>query len=117
MQYTLSVDEEKKWEFIIEKLSAQFAMDVDLESAIFIIGLQELGKGYVKLNKDQKLDTMHVAICTLLEPYGFYLFLGKDEAGWPHWQRTEKLPHLKPAEQSELMKSAIVNYFESIEFF
>jgi hypothetical protein len=33
-----------------------------------------------------------------------------DEEGWPHYKVKEELPPLK-AEQSVLMKEAIVNYF------
>jgi hypothetical protein len=32
--------------------------------------------------KDEKLNLMHIAICRLLEPYGFYEFEVFDEDGW-----------------------------------
>ena len=54
---------------------------------------------------------MHIAICRLLEPYGFYEFEFFDEEGWPHYKVKEELPPLKAGEQSVLMKDAIVNYF------
>jgi hypothetical protein len=53
---------------------------------------------------------MHIAICRLLEPYGFYEFEFFDEDGWPHYSVKEELPTLK-SEQSVLMKEAIVSYF------
>ena len=55
---------------------------------------------------------MHVAVCTLLEPFGFYRFEGKDKDGWPHWEVLEQLPSLKSGEQLNLMKQAILDYFE-----
>lgn len=88
---------------------------IDLEGIIFIIGVQELGKGFKKLSKDQKLDVMHIAVCTLLEPYGYYEYEGKDKDGWPHWKRTDKLPFLKGQEQEILMKEAITDYALSNE--
>ena len=60
---------------------------------------------------DEKLNLMHIAICRLLEPYGFYEFEYFDEEGWPHYKVKEELPPLKAGEQSVLMKEAIVNYF------
>ena len=59
---------------------------------------------------------MHIAICRLLEPYGYYEFDYFDEQGWPHYTIKETLPNLKAGEQSVLMKDAIVNYFLEAEF-
>ena len=59
---------------------------------------------------------MHIAICRLLEPYGYYEFDCFDEQGWPHYTIKEALPNLKAGEQSVLMKDAIVNYFLEAEF-
>ena len=61
--------------------------------------------------KDEKVNLMHIAICRLLEPYGFYEFDFVDKDGWPHYKIKEELPPLKAGEQSVLMKEAIVNYF------
>ena len=54
---------------------------------------------------------MHIAICKLLEPYGYYKFDFVDHEGWPHYRLKSKLPHLKSGEQSILIKEAIINYF------
>lgn len=106
---------ETGWANVLTMLEPQFGGDLDMQAVLFIIGLQELGKGYQKLKKDQKLDVMHIAVCTLLEPYGYYSFDGLDKDGWPHWTATAKLPHLKPAQQGRLMKEAVVDYFRKQE--
>ena len=54
---------------------------------------------------------MHIAICRLLEPFGYYEFDYFDKDGWPHYRVLEKLPSLKAGEQTVLIKEAIVNYF------
>lgn len=54
---------------------------------------------------------MHIAICRLLEPFGYYKFDYEDEEGWPHYNILEHLPPLKAGEQTVLMKEAIVQYF------
>ena len=54
---------------------------------------------------------MHIAICKVLTPYGYYVLDFVDEEGWPHYTTIAELPHLKAGEQSVLMKEAIVNYF------
>ena len=84
---------------------------MELDAIIYLIGVQELGQVHRKFKKDHKLDLMHIAICTLLEPYGYYEFDYFDEDSWPHFKVKEELPSLKAGEQSVLMKEAIVNYF------
>jgi hypothetical protein len=103
----------ERWEKLVNLLSNQFSQgeDLDLDAIIYLIGVQELGKVHQKYKKDEKLNLMHIAICRLLEPYGFYEFDYFDDEGWPHYTVKEELPPLKAGEQSVLMKEAIVNYF------
>ena len=103
----------ERWEQLVNILSNQFSQgeDLDLDAIIYLIGVQELGKVHQEFKKDEKLNLMHIAICRLLEPYGFYEFEFFDEEGWPHYKVKEELPALKAGEQSVLMKEAIVNYF------
>ena len=102
---------EEQWQSLLAKLLPQFG-DLDLQGILFLIGVQELGKGYQQFKKDEKLGVMHIAICTLLEPYGHYTFTGRDQDGWPHWQLNQSLPPLKPAQQHLLMRQAILDYFK-----
>lgn len=108
----------QRWEDVVAKLSARFSDGdpLDLDAIIYLIGVQELGQLDRKFKKDHKLDLMHIAICKLLSPYGYYEFEFVDEDGWPHYKVTEQLPTLKAGEQSVLMKDAIVNYFIETKF-
>lgn len=102
-----------KWNTLVEKLSNRFSEgeDLDLESIIYLVGVQELGQVNRGFKKDEKLNLMHIAICKLLEPYGYYEFDFYDEDGWPHYTVKDQLPNLKAGEQSVLMKEALVQYF------
>ncbi len=108
----------ERWELVVSKLSNQFAEGdtLDLDAIIYLIGVQELGQLDKKFKKDHKLDLMHIAICRLLEPYGYYEFDYFDEDKWPHYRVISQLPPLKAGEQSVLMKEAIVNYFVDLEY-
>jgi len=108
----------QRWELVTKKLSDQFADGdpLDLDAIIYLIGIQELGQLDRSFKKDQKLDLMHIAICKVLSPYGYYELDFVDEEGWPHYKAKEALPFLKAGEQSVLMKEAIVNYFLETEF-
>ncbi|MBI3133169.1 MAG: hypothetical protein HYZ14_00695 [Bacteroidetes bacterium] len=98
---------------LLKKLGEKFGGDgeMDLNSVLFIIGVQEVGKGYRKYSKDEKMNLMHVAICTILEPYGFYKFRENDPDGWPHFDKVKNLPAIELKEQEDLLKEAAVNYF------
>ena len=104
----------KSWEEVQQNISKKFGggETLNVDAIVYLIGIQELGKGYINFSKDEKLDIMHIAICKLLEPFGFYEFEYFDEDGWPHYKVIDELPNLKPGEQSVLMKEAIVMYFE-----
>lgn len=104
-----------KWEKLVKDVSARFGdgEELDLDAIIFLVGVQELGMGFGKFKKDEKLNLMHIAICRVLEPYGYYEYEGRDPDGWPHYKVVEQLPALKPGEQSLLMKEALVRYFEN----
>jgi hypothetical protein len=103
----------ERWENVVTILSHQFAEGdmLDLDAIIYLIGVQELGVVKRTFKKDEKIELMHIAICRLLEPYGYYEFEFFDNDGWPHYKVKEELPPLKAGEQAVLMKEAIVNYF------
>lgn len=102
-----------RWDELLRRLSAQFADGdpLDLDAIIYLVGVQELGQYHRAYKKNEKIDLIHIAICRLLEPYGYYEFERFDEEGWPHYSIREELPPLKAGEQSVLMKEALVAYF------
>ena len=102
-----------RWEALVHLLSTRFADGerLELDAIIYLVGVQELGQLHRSFKKDEKINLMHIAICRLLEPYGYYEFDYFDEEGWPHYKILEPLPPLKAGEQSVLMKEAIVGYF------
>lgn len=106
--------EKNKWDDLVKYISDQFGDGeiLDLQAILFLIGVNELGLGYKSFNKQEKIDLLHIAICRLLSNYGYYSFISRDSEGWPHWKTNEKLPHLKPNEQTILLKKAIILYFE-----
>lgn len=103
---------EKRWRDLLKALEARFSGPVDLNGIIFLVGVQELGQHAREFKKDEKVSLMHIAICVLLAPYGYYKELGRDADGWPHFERVKDLPPLNEKEQERLMKEAVLDYFE-----
>ena len=102
------------WNQILQILADKFGEGevLNVDAIIYLIGVQELGQGVKEFKKDDKVNLMHIAICKLLEPFGYYEFDFFDEDGWPHYNVLGELPDLKSGEQTVLIKEAIVYYFK-----
>jgi len=66
-----SDDLQVRWFGLEQKLMERFDKKPDVESILFLIGVQEFGDIRKKFSKEQKQDLMHIAICTVLSPSGF----------------------------------------------
>jgi hypothetical protein len=104
-----------KWSQLQERISKDFDSEKpDMKVMLFLIGVQELGKGPQKFSKRQKEELMHIATCRLFSEMGFYELEGLDQDGWPHWKLIKTIPNYTLPEQELLMKSLVVNYFENM---
>ena len=82
------LDLEKRWHRLMNSLGETLGKKPkDLNGVLFLIGVQELGKGRRNFSKEEKQDLMHIAICKVLSLSGFYELEGLDEDGWPHWKK------------------------------
>ena len=109
-------DIELKFQKVKHELEKKFGEGMDVQSILFLIGVNELGFGYRDFSKSEKTDILHIAICSILEPFGFYEFIGRDEDEWPHFELKKQLPPLTDREQQHLIKEAIMDYFETNEY-
>jgi len=102
------------WDQLVKIISDKFGYGepLQLDAIIYLIGVQELGQGPKEFKKDEKINLMHIAICKLLEPFGYYEFEYFDDDGWPHYKTIDELPPLKSGEQTVLIKEAVVLYFK-----
>jgi hypothetical protein len=103
-----------EWENLLEKIEQNIGTKPgDLNGVLFLIGVQELGKGAINFTKEQKQDLMHIAVCKVLSYSGFYELEGKDADGWPHWKPIKNLPYLSLKDQENAIKLHVIDYFES----
>jgi hypothetical protein len=109
MDYAIEI----KFKELVKELEETFGGGLDVQAILFLIGVRELGKGSQKFSKRQKTELMHVAVCTLLEPYGFYKTTGRDKDNWPHFEFIKELPPLDQRQQQHLMKEAMLDYFDA----
>jgi len=103
----------KRWRVLQQHMATHFDTETpDIKVLLFLIGVQELGKGPMKFSKRQKEELMHIANCRLFSEMGFYELEGVDQDGWPHWNLVKPIPNYTLLEQEMIIKSLIVNYFE-----
>lgn len=103
-----------EWEFLVGKLTKLLGKKPDLNAILFLIGVQELGKGKKRFSKEEKQDLMHIGTCTVLSQSGYYEFEGRDEEGWPHFKLKNPVPKLDLKEQEKFLQMHIKEYFADL---
>ncbi|MEN9444858.1 MAG: hypothetical protein RIS47_1748 [Bacteroidota bacterium] len=104
------------WKALIAKLGQTFGVDADLTEALYLIGVQELGKGFKTFSKQEKMDLIHVGNCKALEPFGYYQQTGFDDDKWPTFEKVLTLPPLNLKDQEALIKKGVIQYFQKLKF-
>jgi hypothetical protein len=111
--YKRDLDLDLHWQALLDEMERWLGKKPkDLNSVLFIIGVQELGLGAKNFSKEEKQDLMHIAICKVLSLSGYYTLDGIDQQGWPHWKLEKKLPRFDLMEQEKLLKMHVIEYFE-----
>jgi hypothetical protein len=104
-----------KWEKLRDLLKEQFGRKPDLQSTLFLIGVDDVGKGAIKYSKEEKQDLIHVGICKVLTYSNYYVLQGRDEDGWPHYEKMNEIPKMNLIEQEELLRAHVIHHFEELE--
>ena len=104
-----------RWTLLQMKLREKFGKALNLEGIIFLIGVRELGAHpSQKFTKEQKQDLMHIALCAILAPSGYFKLSHQDQEGWPHYEELQALPFIDVFSQELFLKSHILDYFEGV---
>lgn len=112
--YKRDLELDRKWSFLLKQIEEHtHAKPKDLNGVLFLVGVQELGRGFARFTKEEKQDLLHIAICKVLSLSGYYELEGVDKDGWPHWKLVQKLPHFDLLEQEKLLKAHVLEYFET----
>ena len=105
----------QQWEYLLDELEKTIGKKPsDLNGVLFMIGVQELGKGARRFTKEEKQDLMHIAICKVLSLSGYYKVELVDKEGWPHYQLLKALPQGDILKQEKLLMMHVIEYFKGI---
>lgn len=87
----------------------------DLQSVLFLIGIQEVNVQKDLYTKEEKQDLIHIATCHLLSQLGYYEFVGKDTDGWPHYELVRNIPVDGVKAQERMLMECIITYFNNYD--
>ena len=108
-------DLQTRWWTLEARLVERFGKKPDMESILFLIGIQELGNIRPKFTKEEKQDLMHIAVCALFRQSGYFELEEVDKDGWPHFRQLKALPQMELPEQENFLKDHILLYFANME--
>lgn len=113
---TINDDLQQRWWNLEARLVERFGKKPDLDAILYLIGMQEMQHFEENIAKETKQDLMHVAVCTILSPSGYYELERHDEDGWPHFKQLKALPDMSLREQEDFLKDHVLLYFERDRF-
>jgi hypothetical protein len=108
----LQDDLQTRWWNLEAQLVERFGKKPDMETILFLVGIQEFGDIRKKFSKEEKQDLMHVAVCSLFGQSGYYELERIDEHGWPHFRQLKALPVMNVIEQENFLKDHVLLYFD-----
>lgn len=99
------------WRALQRELNTRFGSEVGVEGILFLIGVQESGRGFQpRLKKEDKQELIMEGTYHVLHAVGVYALVDRDEGG-PQWERRVALPDLTLDEQEKLLRVGIIRYF------
>ena len=101
-----------RWIDLQKILIEQLEKRSDLQSILYLIGVDELGRGIQTFTKEEKQDLIHLGICKVLSYSGYYAHVGTDADGWHHYEALMAVPQLSVLEQEHLLKAHVIHHFE-----
>lgn len=96
---------------IAERLTRFFAPEgpADIPAMLFVAGLQTLGRPSGPLSREDKMALMHIGVCAVLEPYGYYRMTGRDADGYPQYELVRRV---EASAEGRILKEALIKYFD-----
>lgn len=103
------------WEILLTQIEEMVGKrPTDLNGVLFLIGVQELGKGARHFSKEQKQDLLHIGVCRVLSLSGHYKLAGLDRDGWPHYDVAAPVPYADLLMQEDYLKVHVLRYFDTL---
>ena len=103
---------DKDWERIMDFFRQRFTAGETPtpETILYLTGVRELGEGPRRYSKDEKINLMHVGLCTILTHTGHCRRTGTGKDGWPLFAQEKSLP-ASDRERETIIREGLIRYF------
>ena len=102
------------WHHVQQFIKTNFGKKPDIETVLFLTGIQICGFGPKEFTKEDKEDLIHVAICQSLSYFGYFEETQVTEDGWVDFDQIKPISVLSKEEQNDLIKLGLVRYFSDL---
>lgn len=110
-QWELDFNWLKVQHFIKDKFDIQVLPNLD--TVLFLIGIQQLGKINDDYTKEDKLGITTLGACVVLSQEDYFIQEGLDETGWPIWKELKPFSPANEIEGQIKLKKLVLQYFET----
>lgn len=104
------------WDNLVSFLHDTYKIEKNLHSVLFLIGIQETGKGFKKYSQDEKTNIIKQAQFSILSRENFYISVTKSKNHLPVWMQNPDQPLPGDKILEKLLKSLILDYFNEKQF-
>lgn len=101
---------EAEWAQFAAWWTRRFGREPSIESALFMVGLQERGQAPREVPRDGKQDVIMAGTYRVLGEVGLYR---RSEADGT-WERTGPSPVLSTSDQESLLRAGLIRYFRPV---
>jgi len=99
-----------EWKTFSESLYKKLGIQDDINHILFLVGINELGKGYSEsYTKEEKVELIKLAKGRIMTMAGYYQQTGVDNEGWPTFSTTEEII----TDENQALKKGIIEYFKN----
>jgi len=105
---------QKRWAKLQRWVEHRFGKKADMEGILFLVGIQELGHGFLPdLDKDRKEQIVVEGAYCVLETLGYYERVGMERTGHWIWEQRHELPaDLSKEAEEHMLRRAVLRYFD-----
>jgi hypothetical protein len=104
------------WDNLTIFLKKNFGIDENLQSILFLIGLQESGKGFKAYDQEEKTEIIKLAQIKLLARENFYIPINVGNSNESGWIENPNMSIPGELVLEKLLKSLILDYFNKQQF-
>ncbi len=104
----------ESWKELGQILHARFGVEIDLNGALFLIGIRERGLSFQEFSREEKLNLINLGICILYQEMGLVSPSGTGKDGWPLFHQNALAPIILEDLKIKTLQECAIRYFQKV---